>query len=203
VVRRSPLIGAVAAVAAIVIAGLGAAGCAIPTQRAPSAIPASRVPFGLLNHQLPTTTTQPPSSVPEKIFLVGPNHRLVEELRVVAIPAPLKSVMVSLLEGPSQREVASRISTAIPDKVKLISATLSKDPPLATVNFNRAFGQITGSATELAVAQVVLTAVTYSNSLFTGVVFEIGGQKISVPIAGGQQTSGPVYLWQFAANAPQ
>jgi len=196
-VRRSPLIGA------IVIAGLVAAGCAIPTQSVPSAIPASRVPFGLLNPKLPTTTTsQPKASVSEKIYLVGSNDRLVEANRVVSIPAPLKAVIVSLLGGPSQHEEqTSHISTAIPDKVDVISARLTKDPPVATVNFSQAFGQIIGSATELAVAQVVFTVVSYSG-LSTGVVFEIDGQPITVPVANGQQTSGPVYLSQFAANAP-
>jgi hypothetical protein len=178
------------------------AGCAIPTQRLPSAIPPGHVPFGLLNHHLPaTTTTQSKASVPVKIFLVGANHRLVELTRVVQIPAPLKSVIIQLLGGPSQKDEAARISTAIPNGVSVISATLSKDPPLATVNFNQNFGEILGSATELAVAQVVFTVVTQTN-LTTGVVFEIGGQVISVPVASGQQVPGPVFLSQFLANAP-
>ena len=71
-------------------------------------------------------------------------------------------------------------------------------PPLVTVNFNDAFGQITGSFTELAVAQVVATVVSQSR-LGTGVVFEIDGAPTSVPIASGVQVQGPVYLWQFAS----
>jgi hypothetical protein len=196
VVRRPGIIGAV------VIAGLAVGGCAIPTQRVPSAIPPSRVPFGLLNHQLPTTTTtQPPISATVKIFLLGPNHRLVEEPRVVSVPAPLKLVIESLVAGPLQKEETARISTAIPNSVHVISATLSKNPPVATVNFNDAFGQITGTSTELAVAQVVFTVVT-ATTLDTGVVFEIGGQQISVPVASGDQMNEPVYLSQFLANGP-
>jgi hypothetical protein len=196
VVRRSPLIGA------IVIAGLLIAGCAIPTQGTPSAIPPSRVPFGLLNHQLPTTTTtQPKAAAQVKIFLLGSNRRLVEETRVAQVPAPLKSVIIQLLGGPLQKEESERISTAIPSSVHVISATLSKNPPLATVNFNQAFGEITGSSTELAVAQVVFTVVTAS-TLDTGVIFQIDGQTISVPMAGGGQVPSPVYLSQYLANGP-
>jgi hypothetical protein len=196
VVRRPCIVGGV------VIAGLAVAGCAIPTQRVPSAIPPSHVPFGLLNHQLPTTTTtQPKASVPVKIFLVGSNHRLVELTRVAPIPAPLKSVVIQLLGGPSQKEETAHISTSIPNSVIVLSATLSKNPPLATVNFNQDFGEILGSATELAVAQVVFTVVAQT-SLTTGVVFEIGGQVISVPVANGAQVPGPVFLSQFLANAP-
>jgi Sporulation and spore germination len=200
-VRPSPTLGAVAA---IVIAGLAVAGCAIPTQRVPSAIPPGRVPFGLLNHQLPTTTTtQINAAAQVKIFLLGPNHRLVEENRVVPVPAPLKSVVIQLLGGPLQKEAESaHVSTALPSSVHVISATLSKNPPLATVNFNDAFGQINGTSTELAVAQVVFTVVA-ATTLDTGVVFQVGGRTISVPVPGGQQVTGPVYLSQFAANEPQ
>jgi hypothetical protein len=189
-------------VSAVIIAGLAVGGCAIPTQSVPSAIPASRVPFGLLDHHLPTTTTtQPPSLAPVKIFLVGSNRRLVAEPRVVAVPAPLKAVIVSLLAGPLHKEGLAKITTAIPTSVRVLSATLSKNPPVATVNFNDAFGEINGTSTELAVAQVVYTVVT-ATTLDTGVVFEIGGQQISVPLADGAQWNGPVNLSQFLANAP-
>ena len=195
-VTRACVICAVVAIAAIAVAG-----CAIPTQQVPSAIPPSRVPFGLLNPRLPTTTTTVPSTVPVKIYLLGPNHRLAAESRVVQIPAPLKSVIASLLQGPTRKEEATRITTAIPSGVRVISATISKTPDLATVNFNESFGEILGSATELAVAQVVFTVVTQT-SLGTGVIFEIEGQTISVPIASGAQVSGPVNLSQFLPNLP-
>lgn len=189
-------------VLAVAVAALLLSGCAIPTQSTPSAIPNSHVPGGLLDHQLPTTTTtQPKASVQVKIYLLNANHRLVPVTRVVQIPAPLKSVITSLLGGPSRTEEASRITTAIPSNVVVLDASESKNPPLVTVNFNEAFGQITGSFTELAVAQVVFTVVTQSGQLGTGVIFEIGGETISVPVASGAQVSGPVYLSQFLANA--
>jgi hypothetical protein len=185
--------------AAALVGGITVAGCAIPTQRSPIAIPANRVPFGLLDHQLPTTTTTVPASVPVKVYLLGTNHKLVAESRVVSIPAPLKSVISSLLGGPTKKEEAEGITTALPHDVQVLSATVSKTPDLATVNFNQAFGEILGSSTELAVAQVVFTVVAQTN-LGTGVIFEIGGQKISVPIASGLQWTGPVYLSQYVAN---
>jgi len=187
---------------AVVVAALVLSGCAIPTQREPSAIPNSHVPGGLLDHHLPTTTTtQPKPSIQVKIYLLNANHRLVAVQRVVQIPAPLKSVISSLLGGPSQREEDSKITTAIPSNVEVLSTHESKTPSLVTVNFNQAFGQITGTFTELAVAQVVATAVTQSGLLSTGVLFEIAGQTISVPVASGAQVTGPVYLSQFLPNA--
>jgi hypothetical protein len=186
---------------AVVIAGLALAGCAIPTQRSPTAIPPSRVPFGLLNHQLPTTTTTQPKSVPVQVFLLGANRRLVPEPRVVQIPAPLKPVVALLLEGPTRKEQANGIRTAIPSNVQVISATTSSTPALATVNFNEKFAEITGAQIELAVAQIVFTVVTQTN-LGTGVIFQIDGQTISVPVGNGTQSSGPVYLSQFPSNEP-
>jgi hypothetical protein len=184
---------------AVAVAGIAVAGCAIPTQRVPSAIPPGRVPFGLLDHQLPTTTTTVPASVPVKVYLLGPNRKLVAESRVVSIPAPLKLVITSLLGGLTKKEEDAGIKTAIPNSVHVISATVSKSPALATVNFNQAFGEILGSATELAVAQVVFTVVAQT-SLDTGVIFQIEGQTISVPLASGIQWSGPVYLSQYLPN---
>ena len=77
---------------------------------------------------------------------------------------------------------------------------VSGTSPSLTVNFNAAFGLITGTATEQAVAQVVATVVN-EVGLGTGVIFEIAGQRTSVPIANGSQVAGPVYLLQFL-NVP-
>jgi hypothetical protein len=76
----------------------------------------------------------------------------------------------------------------------VISAPLVQGS-IVTVNFNTAFGQITGADAELAVAQVVATVVAQSKPT-TSVLFEIDGQPISVPISSGAQVSGPVLLWQ-------
>ena len=50
--------------AALVLTGLVAAGCAIPVQQGPSTISPSHVPFGLLSPQLPSTTTTQPFDGP-------------------------------------------------------------------------------------------------------------------------------------------
>jgi len=50
--------------------------------------------------------------------------------------------------------------------------------------------------TELAVSQVVFTVAT-QNGANTGVIFEIDGQRTSVPISSGATVFGPVYYFQF------
>jgi hypothetical protein len=177
--------------------GLGAAGCAIPTQEGPSSISPSHVPFGLLSPDLPSTTTTQPnlaSYVPVNVYLLGPTLQLQALNRFVAAPAHLRAVLTSMLAGPTSSEAAKGITTDIPNNITVLGAVAQGS--LVTVNFNDAFAQITGGATELAVAQVVATVVE-QNGLGTGVIFEIGGQRTSVPIASGAQVPGPVYLWQF------
>jgi spore germination protein GerM len=179
-----------------------AAGCAIPTQGAPSTMAPSKVPFDLLAPHLPTTTTtlpKPSSLVPVKVFFLNSNSQLTSAPRVVAAPAPLTAIITSMLAGPTRTETGQGISTAIPSNVAVISTTTAAG--VVTVNMNAAFGAITGSNIELAVAQIVATVAT-EVGLNTGVIFEIEGQRTSVPIANGSQVSDPVYLIEFLSVAP-
>lgn len=178
-----------------------AAGCAIPTQGSPSAIAASRVPFQLLDPHPPTTTTtqpKPTSYVGVKVFFLNAdaNDALTAADRLVSAPAQLPAVITALVTGPSTLDSAAGLTTAIPSDVTVLSAA-ETSANLVTVDFNTAFGQITGTATEQAVAQVVATIVN-NTSLGTGVVFEINGAHTSVPIANGAQVAGPVYLLDVA-----
>ena len=183
----------------VVGAAFLAAGCAIPTQSAPSTMAPSKVPFDLLDPRLPTTTTtqpKPSSLVPVKVFFLNSSLQLTAAARVVAAPAPLTAVITSMLAGPTRTETTSQgLTTAIPSDVAVLSATTSAG--IVTVNMNAAFDAITGNSIEQAVAQIVAT-VTSQTGTSTGVVFEVAGERTSVPIAnGGSQVSGPVYILDF------
>jgi Sporulation and spore germination len=196
-VRRPFGVPALLAVAAFV-----AAGCAIPTQNAPSPIASSKVPFDLLNPHPPTTTTtqpKPSSLVPVKVFFLNSSNQLEPAARVVASPAPLTSIITAMLAGPTSAETTNGVFTALPGDVTVLSTTTQGS--VVTVNMNTAFGQITGNNTEQAVAQIVATVAT-ENGLATGVIFEIDGQRTEVPIANGSQVAGPVYLIEFLNVAP-
>ena len=192
-----------AALAMVPLAAL-AAGCAIPTQGSPSAIASSRVPFQLLDPQPPTTTTtqpKPSSYVGVKVFFLNANanNALTPADRLVSAQAPLTAIITALIGGPTIGDSAAGLTTAIPSDVTVISAGTTS-PNVVTVNFNAAFDEITGTATEQAVAQVVATVVN-EVGLGTGVIFEIAGQRINVPVSNGSLVAGPVYLLQFL-NVP-
>jgi len=179
------------------LGALLATGCAIPTQGAPSTMAPSKVPFDLLDPHLPTTTTtlpKPTSLVPVKVFFLNAGNQLIPAPRVVAAPAPLTAVITSMLAGPTKAETTQGLTTAIPSNVSVLSATT--EGGIVTVNMNAAFDDITGTNIELAVAQIVATVAT-ENGPSTGVLIEIDGQRISVPIANGSLVNAPVYLIEF------
>jgi spore germination protein GerM len=185
----------------VAVAGVTVAGCAIPTQSRPSTVSPTHVPFQLLNPHVPTTTTTTPpatSLVPVTIFLLQSNQSnfLTALSRVVTSPAPLTAVLTDLLAGPTTAEAASGITTAIPNNVAVLSASAPVGN-VVTVNFNDAFGAITGANIELAVSQVVATVAAGQDNPYIGVLFEIAGQRVPVPIASGAQVPGPVYQLQF------
>ena len=190
------------AAAALLLALAGVAtGCSIPTQGDPSSIPASKVPSNLLDPHLPTTTTtQPKSLVSVQVYFINSSTQLLQaEQRYVASPAPLASVITAMLQGPAADETPG-VYTAIPSDVVVNSANTAPGN-VVVVNMNSAFGQITGTDAELAVGQIVAT-VAAAKGNGTGVVFEIDGQRVPVPIANGSEVNGPVYLIQFLGTPP-
>jgi spore germination protein GerM len=187
--------------AALMVLGVVAAGCAIPTQGSPSVIASSKVPSHLLDpHPPTTTTTQPNAFVPVKVYFVNTSDHFVPATRVVAPPAPLIAVVRALLGGVTKGETAANISTAIPSDVTVLGVS-TQPGNLVTVNLNNVFTEITGPDSELAVGQIVWT-VTNEVGPTTGVIFEIEGQRTSVPIANGSLVAGPVYLLQFLSVPP-
>jgi spore germination protein GerM len=185
---------------AVALLAVVATACAVPTQGAPSTMAPSKVPFDLLNPHPPTTTTttQPKATsfVAVQVYFLNDTNALTPVQRFVSAPAPLMSVLGALLEGPSSSDPQG-ITTAIPTDVRVLSAVTTQ-PGIVTVNMNAAFGAITGNGLEEAVAQIVATVVTDQGSN-PGVLFEIDGQRTTVPIANGSQSepNTPVYLIEF------
>lgn len=176
-------------------ASVALASCGVPASPSPQAIQKSQVPFHLLAPEPATTTTTQPSLnlVPVKIYLINSAQAPSPVERDVPYPAPLNVVLSDLLAGPTNAESAKGYSTALSVETRIRSAETTST--VATVNFNSAFGQISGSAQVLAVSQVVFTVASLEG-FATGVIFEIDGRRVQVPIATGAQVSGPVYVWE-------
>lgn len=168
------------------------AGCGVPVDASPSPLPKNGVPFRLLEQAPPstssttTTTTPVPNQVLVHIYLLAPDGRLVSRDRMIKLPlgAGLDAVINALLGGPSPAEAAQGLQSAIPSQTRLLSTAISGTT--ATIDLNAVFGQqLVGPAQIPAVAQLVYTATAQSG--IAGVAFEVAGQPVPVPVAGGAQ----------------
>ena len=183
---------------AVVGLALAACACGIPTDSQATPIPAHQVPFHLLAPTIrtSTTTTSPVVAyVGERIFLLTADQKLLPVRRDVAVPASLEGVLDALLDGPTARESALGITTALPSTVRVLSVQVAGH--VATLDLNPAFGAISSSAETQAVAQIVLTTTIQPG--ISGVRFKIGGRQIAVPTASGVSTKGAVNALDYTA----
>ncbi len=191
--------------AALVAAAVVAAGCGVPTGGTPRAIPKSQVPFPLLDPQVPTT---PPSTAPtgepvKVYFLNGTETYVTPRTRLVGPKATLTTILGELLRGPYTNEIVDDgVRTAITSGVQLLRTAVIDDKDV-TVDFNQAFGEISGTQQILAVAQVVYTiAARFPIPAAVEVQFELNGTAIEVPNANGAEVQGPVTTQDYVTLTP-
>jgi Sporulation and spore germination len=203
-----PAAGAGRRRAAATVVGIGVgvafllAGCGIPTESAARSISESQVPYHLLSPTAPTVTTPTLNSyVTVNVYFTVTNKSVVKEPRFIPPPASLTAVIDALLKGPKFSELQTGVQTSLNNEVKLLSTHVAGG--IAKVNFNPAFGDLSGFQQVLAVAQVVWTVATWPGGTLhgtgIGVEFEIGGFQIQVPLSTGQLITGPVHLKQYAS----
>ncbi len=194
------------AVAAAVLALVVTAGCGVVAAGGPRPIPRAQVPFHLLTKTPPTTTTTTAlADVPVTVYFVAPTQEtLVTAARAVPTDNTLRTVLHALFAGPTTVERTRGVRTAIGSDVRLLKVRPERPGPgttAVTLDFNQAFGQISGTQQVLAVAQVVYTTTAYLGTGI-GVQFEIDGVATDVPTATGAQVAGPVHRTRYAPLAP-
>jgi spore germination protein GerM len=174
--------------------------CGIPVDNGPHALARSDVPFGLLqpsNASTTTSTTTPSVGVPVTVYMVGTDGHLTAVGRDVPVPAPITAVLGALVDGPTATEASAGLASAIPTQTSILSAAVTAG--VVTVNLAGPFDQLVGQAQIEAVAQFVFTAAAQPG--VHGVSFQLSGQPVEVPVAGGAQV--PVATPdQFASLAP-
>ena len=193
--RRAIVLGLVA------LAATAVAGCGVPVDQSPTVLPRQGVPFGLLDQSAASTTTTSPGNSPVEvtvqIFLLSPNGHLVAVTRDVPFPAPMTAVLGALVDGPTDAEAANALQGAVPAQTTVVSATVSNG--VATIDLGGTFSQLVGQNEIDAVAQVVFTATALAG--VTQVAFELDGQAVAVPTAGGADVA-VANRSQFASMAP-
>ncbi len=199
-VRASRLV-ALAAVALV------AAGCGVGAGGGAQAIPSGQVPFHLLTKEPPSTTTTVPAAVPITVYFEsGAGQTLTTAQRTVPVDNTVRTVVHALLAGPTTLEKSAGVRTAISQGVQLLKAkperpTGTSATGVITLDFNQAFGAISGTQQVLAVAQIVYTVTDYMGAGYA-VLFQIEGVATDVPTATGAQVTGPVKRTTYASLAP-
>jgi hypothetical protein len=181
-----------------ILVALALAACGVPTDDEPRALPAERVPFGLLG-----PSTEGPSDVPgaatrRSIYLVQENQ-LVEVKKEVPAPGAAFDTIGVLLAGPSDEDVEEGLTSRIPSGTTVQDVTDSGDG-VATINLTENLSSA-GEGVRLAFAQLVYTATEVPG--IDRVLFQIDGTPLDVPNDEGESTAEPLGRTDFAQFRPE
>lgn len=181
------------AVAAFV-ALLALAGCGVPTGGEPEVIPATKVPFGLAS---PTPSAQdtgaatPVASSP-KVYFLRQDDSLAgsgRELPPGDTPVQkLTALLVQLAAGPTDRERAKGLSSALPPTITLSVVSLSHG--VATIALGGEGDAPNGDASRREVGQLVLTATSLPG--VDAVLLSRDGQPADALLPSGALTTEPL-----------
>jgi hypothetical protein len=184
-----------------VLAVCGAAGCGIPPDKGATLAQPRDVPFDLLDASSSTGTTAIPApSTPTTratLFFVQ-GERLAAASRDLPSPLSAQSVLESLVNGPTDSEIALGLRTALlaDDLIRSVGVAGG----IATVDLGPAFAEIGGRDQILALAQIVSTLTSLPG--VGRVTFTLEGNAVGVPRGDGAITTGSVSRDDYALLAP-
>ncbi|MFP5319815.1 MAG: GerMN domain-containing protein [Acidimicrobiia bacterium] len=186
----------VLALAAVLLTGLAA--CGVPQDPQPRAIPADRVPFGLLDTEALPSASSAGEGLDEVVVYLVAQERLAGATRKVQGPVTAETVIRALLGGPTAEEAARGLRSALDSSVEL--STRGRTGVVVAVELGETFST-TGATDEiLAVAQIVYTLTALTG--IEAVRFMVEGEPIEVPAGDGTLRSAPVGRADFGPVSP-
>lgn len=160
-------------------------------------IPPDELPTDLYGGVAPTPT--PVATATIQIYLTA-GGRLVAVPRTHQPPDDVEAAVRSLLQGPTEQELARGLRTAIPPEAAVIGASVSG--AVASINVSSEFELGAEEAVlALRVAQVVYTATEQPG--VTRVRLLIEGEPVDVVADQGGPRSGPVGREEYGSLAPR
>lgn len=165
--------------------------CTIAGDSVPRDVPTDE--RGLL---LADTSAAADTAGDRRIYLVAPNEpgqqRQLRSVQrdVVARPDELLAV---LLAGPNQRELDSRLVTALPRGTTLLGTRTVGD--VLFIDVTDEINDLTGEALTLAVAQLVFTAIEVPG--VQAVRLRVDGQEQAWPRGDGQTRQGTLRIFDY------
>jgi hypothetical protein len=190
---RSVWRSAVRSVAVALAVGSTAAGCGLPQGTTPLEPDPSGVPYRLLSptEAGPTTAQLGPRTTTPDVYLLAADGRLMAvdvPLRRQGLVPVLQGVLARLTAGPSERERAHGLSSALGPDVRLTLVGVSNGT--ATVGLDLGAQEPGAARLPLAVGQVVLTATSVDGVERVQLVRD--GAPLQVPLPDGSLTSAPL-----------
>ncbi len=184
------------ALGALAVAGLALGACGIPTQRSAGPISARQLKTRLPSTRPTVSPCTKSACTPVDVFFVGPDGRLTPVGRVAPPHPKISTVIDALLGGPTPPERAKGIGTALGTGITLLSVQQASQSSTVVLDFSADFGILSGLQEVLGVAQVVYTVASIRPGF--GVIFEIEGVHIEVPVQTGALSTGAVHESQYA-----
>ena len=171
----------VAALAGLVVV----AGCGVPRDDRPRAVPAGQVDPRLLGTPSPTGTPAATGNSAFDVAFVTPENTLALTRRPVS-PGPavqqVAELLAALTAGPDNAEHAHGLSTALPSDVTLTLTALRQGE--AVVAINGGAKDADPRRLPLSVAQVVLTLTSHPDVRAVRITSD--GQPVEAPLPGGE-----------------
>ena len=163
----------------------------IPQSKGPVTVTKEKVPFGLLDKNIPGTNTSVQfTRTPVYLVLAG---RLAVSPRVVTSPVQVVDALNQLLLRLSAKESAAHLRTEIPAGLQILQVSVLNGA--ARVNLASSISAFNLLENPVAVAQVVLTA--QAAGARGGVVFAIEGVTQDAMLLSGK-TVPHVYGYQYS-----
>lgn len=170
-------------------ASLLASACGVADQRSPVGISGVNLPS-------PPSTVAGSASEPGRrvrVYFVANSDTLIPVVRSDPV-GDVSAAVRELLAGPTRKEVAAGISSAVPSGTKLLSAQLAAGT--ATLDFTNPLTSLTGHEELLAFAEIVTTA--DGSPGVDQVVIDVAGQPVNAPEPNGTLAQGPVSAADYA-----
>ena len=152
----------------------------IPQSKGPVTVAKEKVPFGLLDKNIPGTNTSV-QFTQTPVYLVRAG-RLVVSNRVVTSPVQVVDALNQLLLRVSEKESAAHLRTAIPRGLQILQVSVLNG--VARVNLAASISAFNLLENSVAVGQVVLTA--QAAGARSGVVFAIEGVSQDAMVPSGK-----------------
>ncbi len=187
---------------ALVGAATLVAGCGLPTDGDPQQLATDDLPADLI--EPPEDDAErplPPSeTIPIDLYFDAGEETLVLVTRAQPAQANLANVVQTLLDGPTEDERDTGLSTAIPVEWELLDAELTVDTGVAALDLDTGETALTGDELRRAFAQLVLT-ITLVDGV-ASVRFLENGEPTEVPIDDGTSEGGTVTRSDYRSLEP-